>query len=45
MLAHGVTSNYINLIAAQIEAESLAFVKQRVHGRCVQHLKARRGRC
>ena len=33
MLAHGVTSNHIHLMAAPIKADSLSPVMQRMHGR------------
>ena len=45
ILAYCLMSNHIHLIAAPVEAESLAAVIQRVHGRYAQYLNARRGRC
>ena len=45
ILAYCLMSNHIHLIAAPLEAESLAAVMQRVHGRYAQYLNARRGRC
>src|ERR1035437_245566 len=45
ILAYCLMSNHIDLVAAPVEAESMAEVMQRVRGRYAQYLNARRGRC